>query len=127
MNNRPDTYINKTTADSIAYSVERDELVQRLTGRAAFLRDRGEIKTPELVEECLTEIQRLQVQCEGLAVSASNNGQALLLAEFRIKILIAALTEAHSMLLWCERRMTSPSLSTYPKRLAESIGKILYD
>lgn len=45
----------------------------------------------------------------------------------KIKTLDTALTEAHSMLLWCERRMMSPSISIYPKRLAESIGKILYE
>lgn len=45
----------------------------------------------------------------------------------RIKTLNTALTEAHSMLLWCERRMVSPSIATYPKHLAEAIGKILYE
>lgn len=44
-----------------------------------------------------------------------------------ISMLTNALTEAHSMLLWCERRMMSPSISSYPKRLAEAIGKILYE
>lgn len=33
----------------------------------------------------------------------------------------AALLEAHTMLLWCERRMMSPSVATYPKALADKI------
>lgn len=73
------------------------------------------------------EIQRLNIQCEGLATAAINNGQALILAESRIKQLTQALTEAHSMLLWCERRMMSPSLSSYPKDLALKIERIIND
>jgi hypothetical protein len=125
MNSRPDTYINKDTADSIANLVERDQLVQRLTGRAAFLRDRGEIKTPELLEESIIEIDRLNIQCEGLYTSAINNGQALILAEAKVESLLNALREAHSMLLWCERRMMSPSLAEYPRREAERIAQLL--
>jgi hypothetical protein len=29
------------------------------------------------------------------------------------------------MLLWCERRMTSPSISSYPRELAVKIERIL--
>lgn len=71
------------------------------------------------------EIQRLQAQCEGLFASASNNGQALILAESRIQQLTQALRDAHSMLLWCERRMMSPSIATYPKACAERIERII--
>lgn len=36
--------------------VERVALIERLRGRAAFCRDRGEIKTPELLEEAAAAI-----------------------------------------------------------------------
>ena len=71
------------------------------------------------------EIQRLQAQCEGLFASASNNGQALIISESRIQQLTQALRDAHSMLLWCERRMMSPSIATYPKELAIKIERII--
>lgn len=38
-------------------SASTDDLAQRLLGRAAFLRDRGEIKTPELLERAANAIR----------------------------------------------------------------------
>jgi hypothetical protein len=43
----------------------------------------------------------------------------------RIERLTQILTDAHSMLLWCERRMVSPSISSYPRELAVKIERIL--
>lgn len=40
------------------------ELVERLTGRARFCRDRGEIKTPELLEGAAAELTRLRAEVE---------------------------------------------------------------
>ena len=81
--------------------------------------------TQQSIEMLQAEIQRLKIQCEGLYTSASNNGQALILAESRIQQLTQALRDAHSMLLWCERRMMSPSIATYPKACAERIERII--
>jgi hypothetical protein len=73
------------------------------------------------IEALNAEIKRLQIQCEGLYQSASNNAQALILAQAKVESLVTLLRDAHSMLLWCERRMTSPSIATYPKALADKI------
>lgn len=77
--------------------------------------------TQQSIEMLQAEIQRLKIQCEGLAQSASNNGQALIIAEAKVESLLLLLRDAQSMLLWCERRMTSPSIATYPKALADKI------
>jgi hypothetical protein len=42
-----------------------DKLVERLHGRAAFCRDRGEIKTPELLEAAVTALQSERASMEG--------------------------------------------------------------
>jgi len=36
------------------------DLIERLTGRARFCRDRGEVKTPELLEEAAAKIAELE-------------------------------------------------------------------
>ena len=77
--------------------------------------------TQQSIEMLQAEIQRLKIQCEGLAQSASNNGQALIISEAKVESLLLLLRDAQSMLLWCERRMTSPSIATYPKALADKI------
>lgn len=42
--------VSQSGSDPMSYA-ENDPLPNRLTGRAAFCRDRGEVKTPELLEE----------------------------------------------------------------------------
>lgn len=73
------------------------------------------------IQSLNAEIEQLKRQCEGLYTSASNNAQSLLISEAKVESLLTLLREAHTMLLWCERRMTSPSVATYPKALADKI------
>lgn len=40
--------------------MEENSLTQRLRGRAAYLRDYGEVKSPDLMEDAADEIERLQ-------------------------------------------------------------------
>ena len=40
--------------------MEENSLTQRLRGRAAYLRDNGEVKSPDLMEDAADEIERLQ-------------------------------------------------------------------
>lgn len=40
--------------------MEENNLTQRLRGRAAYLRDNGEVKSPDLMEDAADEIERLQ-------------------------------------------------------------------
>lgn len=46
--------------------VAHADLVERLTGRARFCRDRGEIKTPELLEGAAAELTRLRAEVDRL-------------------------------------------------------------
>lgn len=43
------------------------ELIEQMRGRARFCRDRGEVKTPDLLEAGVTELTRLQALVEQLA------------------------------------------------------------
>lgn len=49
--------IDAMLSASPAQTNQNDDLAQRLLGRAAFLRDRGEIKTPELLESAANAIR----------------------------------------------------------------------
>lgn len=40
--------------------MEENSLIERLRGRAAYLRDNGEVKSPDLMEDAADEIDRLQ-------------------------------------------------------------------
>jgi hypothetical protein len=46
--------------------MEGDDLAERATGRAAFLRDRGEVKTPDLLEPSPPRSARNARQSRGL-------------------------------------------------------------
>jgi hypothetical protein len=83
--------------------------------------------TQPSTESLISEIERLKRQCEGLYQSASNNAQSLIISEAKVESLLTLLRDAHSMLLWCERLMMSPSISTYPKDLALKIERIIND
>lgn len=53
------------------------ELVERLTGRAQFCRDKGGIKSPEVMEEAAARITALSAEVERLSCglhSIANNG-----------------------------------------------------
>lgn len=147
MNSRPDTYISEDTADYIVNLDVWQKIAAEAERVAAYEKARAEAATLELAHAEL-QIQMLQQEIDEIRAAAKivsaasdrhyNNAlQQHNIAELRtnqlddahsyIRTLNAALTEAHSMLLWCERRMMSPSIATYPKRLAESIGKILYE
>lgn len=118
-------------------STLREELNQTLSDMRFHVEDavkawnQYEAKELELAHAELL-IQTLQNQLSN-ANSASNNlsshihdsmtKQNILIDD--IKLLYDELKEAHSMLLWCERRMMSPSLAEYPRREAERIAQLL--
>ena len=59
-----------TDTDTLAARLRR-ALVDQLTGRARFLRDRGEIKTPELLERAAMALTPAPVvPAEGLGAAA---------------------------------------------------------
>lgn len=77
---------------------DADDLIQRLSGRAQFLRDRGEVKTPELIEAAISALSAQPVSNpyklnswisvdkelpeEGARVLVFSDGAFVLLAEF---------------------------------------------
>ena len=57
------------------------DLVERLTGRARFCRDRGEIKTPEWLEGAAAELTRLRAQLAAYKAMAEEMEPLLLYHE----------------------------------------------
>ena len=71
-----------------------EELVARLKGRAQFCRDRGEVKSPELLEEAAVRIEALNIELKLV------KGERTRIRNTLINLLLAADSGDAEMVAW---------------------------
>lgn len=97
------------------------DLLSRANSTENILREAGEHQTADLIHELIVAINEKPVisftgrvqRIDGV-VTVENN-----------TLLLNCLKESLEVLLWCERRMMSPSLSKYPREAAQAVQTVI--
>ena len=74
--------------------IQDETLVARLKGRAQFCRDRGEVKSPELLEEAAVRIEALNIELKLV------KGERIRLKNTIINLLLSADSGDPEMVAW---------------------------
>jgi hypothetical protein len=96
-------------------------LIQKANRTENILREAGEHQTADLIHELIIAINEKTIisftgsiqRIDGV-VTVENN-----------TLLLNCLKESLEVLLWCERRMMSPSLSKYPREAAQAVQTVI--